>query len=114
MKRFIIVLSLITVTPFLLSLGGNPFGPYLASYVSSALVVAGVFELVSAIVAKSSILRAALIIVAGCVVAILVNMIGALGLNLYVAFILGQILTVSIVRWIFSNAGKMQTAKVAQ
>ena len=113
MKRFIVVLSLLTVTPFLLSLGGNPFGPYLASYVSSALVVAGIFELVTAIVSRSAILRPALIIVAGVIVALLVNKSGAMGLNLYIAFVMGQVFTVSIVRWIFSTARNSVSNKTA-
>lgn len=113
MKKFIVVLSLITIAPFLLSLGGNPFGPYLASYFSSALVVAGAFELVAAIMHKRPILKPSLIIVAGAVVALLVNMIGALGMNLYLAFVVGQIFTISIVRWIFSTVHRPETTKTA-
>lgn len=84
----------------LLSLAGGDFGPFFAAYISTGLVVFGLFELSRRILRRRPLWVALGVLAAGAVTAVFVNAATVLGPGLYIGFLVGQGFTVGLVLWL--------------
>jgi predicted permease len=94
------VLAVAVVVPVLVSMTGNPAGPFLAAFVSTALVMFGLFELGRRLLHSVPVGRIWAVLGAGVVVGVFVNMGTVLGPGIYAGFLVGQALTVGLVLWL--------------
>lgn len=82
------------------SLSGNPFGAYFAAYVSTALVMFGLYELVRRLRRRESLRLVWPILIAGLLIGVFMNLSTVFGPSVYLAFLVGQALTVGLVLWL--------------
>lgn len=101
--RFYGILAALVVVPIGLSLVGNPGGPYLAAYVSTALVMFGVIETVRRFWRRAAVGRVWVIVGAGVLSGLFIDLGTTLGAGLYLGFLLGQALTVGVLLWLIRN-----------
>ena len=97
-----VVLFVLLAVVALGSLNSNPFGPYIAAYVSTALVAYGIIDAVSKLRARVSLGRTIPVLVVGIITAAYMNMTTLLGQSVYISFLFGQFLTVGLVMWLRS------------
>ena len=101
--RFYGILIVLTVLPIGIALTGNPGGPYLAAYISTALVMYGVYEAFSRFRRKVTIGRVWFVLLAGIITGLFVDLATNLGPGLYLGFLVGQAMTVAIILWLIRN-----------
>jgi len=101
--RFYGILIVLTVLPIGIALTGNPGGPYLAAYISTALVMYGIYEAFSRFRRKATIGRVWFVLLAGIVTGLFVDLATNLGPGLYLGFLVGQAMTVAIILWLIRN-----------
>ena len=98
--RFYGVLVLLVLATCLIALTGNPAGPFLAAFVSTALVIFGLFELARRLRHSIPVGRIWAVLGVGIFVGLFVNMATVLSPGIYVGFLFGQALTVGLVLWL--------------
>lgn len=103
MTGLYIVLAVLTVVVVWASLTGNPFGAYAAAYISTALTVFGLIDLVRKLRKRRPLRRTVPVLVAGLVMGLFMNVGMVLGWSVYLAFMIGQVLTVGLVVWLVSS-----------
>jgi len=94
------VLSALVLVVFAASFTGNPFGAYFAAYVSTALVIFGLFDLVRKLRHRASLKLTLPILATGLLTGFFMNMAQVLGPSVYLAFLIGQVFTVGLVLWL--------------
>lgn len=82
------------------SLTGNPFGAYFAAYVSTALVMFGLYELVRKLRRREPLRLVWPILIAGLLIGVFMNLSTVFGPSVYLAFLAGQAITVGLVLWL--------------
>jgi hypothetical protein len=101
--RFYLVLAVVVVVPVGISLTGNPAGPFVAAYASTALVMFGLFEVGRRLLRSVPVGRVWVVLGAGLLVGLFVNMATILGPGVYLVFLIGQALTVGLVLWLMRS-----------
>ncbi|MGO2933142.1 hypothetical protein [Microbacterium sp.] len=101
--RLYVVLVALTVFVVFMSLVGNPFGPYFAAYVSTALVMFGLLDLLRQIRRRGSLQQTIPVLITGIITGVFMTMPIILGPGLYVGFLIGQLFTVGLVYWLMTR-----------
>jgi hypothetical protein len=97
---FFTALGVVAAVPILVSAVDNPAGPYLAAYVSTALVMFGLYEFARRLRRREPIGRIWAVLGAGILTGFFVNLATILGPNIYLVFLVGQALSVGLVLWL--------------
>lgn len=103
MTGLYIVLAVLTVVVVWASLTGNAFGAYAAAYISTALTVFGLIDLVRKLRKRRPLRRTVPVLVAGLIMGLFMNVGMVLGWSVYLAFMIGQVFTVGLVVWLVSS-----------
>ena len=102
-KKLYAVLLVLVFVIVVASLAENPFGAYAAAYVSTALVIYGLIDLVRKLRGGRSVTRTIPVLASGIMTGLFMNIGMVLGWSIYLAFIVGQIFTVSLIVWLTSS-----------
>jgi hypothetical protein len=97
---FFLALFLVAALPVMVSLVDNPGGPFLAAFVSSALMIFGLYEFARRLKRREPIGRIWAVLGAGLLTGLFVNMATILGPSIYLLFLFGQAITVGLVLWL--------------
>lgn len=103
MAKLYTVLGILVAVIVWASLSGNPFGAWAAAYVSTALTMYGLLDLVRKLRARASVARTLPVLATGIVTGVFMNMSQVLGWSPYLAFLIGQAFTVGLVVWLMSS-----------
>lgn len=95
-----IVLFFLITLPAIISLTGNLFGPFLAAYISTALVMYGLIAAIARWRSQQRIGQVWVVLAAGIVSGLFTSLATDLGAGIYAGFLVGQAITVGLVLWL--------------
>lgn len=101
--KLYLVLGVLVVIVLAASATRNPFGAYFAAYVSTALVIYGLIDMVRKVATRLPLTRTLPVLVTGILTGLFMNVSQVLGWSVYIAFLVGQLFTVGLVMWLSSS-----------
>lgn len=107
--RLYLVLALLTIFIVVMTLSGNTFGPFFAAYVSTALTMYGLLDLVRQLRRRESLRQTIPVLITGVVTGVFMTMPQILGPGLYIGFLIGQLFTVGLVFWLLTRRQRLAT-----
>lgn len=110
MKKFLVILSILTVATLAISFTGNPLGAFLCAYVSTAFIMFSIYEFARRLKNREPILTVLPVAFVGIVTGLFMNMSDVVGPGVYFSFLVGQAITVALVLWLMQSMNRVSPA----
>ena len=111
MRKFFLILTVIVAVPAFLTAINNDAGAYLCAYVSTALLMFSILDFLRRSRRGLPYGMTGIVAGFGIVSALFMSMSQIVGPSLYVAFMVGQAITVGVVLWLYRSLSELSPAK---